>query len=114
MFIMGVDHEKYDNSLKIVSKSSSTTICFAPLSKIALLESSGVMAQKIIPTSTGAAKAVGKVIPELNQKLTCMAFCVPIHHVSDMDLTCHLEKAAKYMMTSRNGDAIIQGSIKDK
>ncbi|OBS67990.1 hypothetical protein A6R68_03469 [Neotoma lepida] len=80
MFIMGVDHEKYDNSLKIVSKSSRTTNCFAPLSKV-IHDNFGI---NIVPTSTGAAKAVGKVIPELNQKPTCMAFYAPIHHGSDI------------------------------
>ena len=126
MFVMGMNHERYDNSLKIVSNFSCTIHCLAPLAKV-IHDSFGIVeglvtivyaitatqktmggpsgklwcdgqeaAHHIISAATGLAKAIGKVIPELNGKLTVMAFHVPTHNVLVMDLTCHLEEAAKY------------------
>jgi len=126
MFVMGVNQEKYTADMQFVSNASCTTNCLAPVAKVlndkfGIVE--GLMTtvhattatQKtvdgpsskdwrggraasgnIIPSSTGAAKAVTKVIPELKGKLTGMAFRVPTLNVSVVDLTCRLEKAASY------------------
>uniref|UniRef100_A0A8C5ZE34 glyceraldehyde-3-phosphate dehydrogenase (phosphorylating) n=1 Tax=Marmota marmota marmota TaxID=9994 RepID=A0A8C5ZE34_MARMA len=113
MFVMGVHHEKYDKSLKIVSNvihdnfgileglmitvhaiTATQKTASGPSGK--LCRDGCGAAQNIIPASTGAAKAVGQIIPELNGKLTGMAFRVSTPNVSVVDLTCHLERAAKY------------------
>uniref|UniRef100_A0A8C9I7L6 glyceraldehyde-3-phosphate dehydrogenase (phosphorylating) n=1 Tax=Piliocolobus tephrosceles TaxID=591936 RepID=A0A8C9I7L6_9PRIM len=88
-FMMEVNHKTYDNSLKIVSNASRTTNCLVwPLRR----NGRGAL-QNIIPASAGIAKAVGKVIPELNGTFTGMGFHVPTANVSVMDLTCRLEPA---------------------
>jgi len=126
MFVCGVNLEKYSSDMKVVSNASCTTNCLAPMAKVMhdnfeILE--GLMttvhattatqktvdgpsakdwrggrgaSQNIIPSSTGAAKAVGKVIPELNGKLTGMAFRVPTPNVSVVDLTVRLGKDCSY------------------
>ena len=126
MFVMGVNHTEYKPEMNIISNASCTTNCLAPLAKVindnfgikeGLMTTvhSITATQKtvdgaskkdwrggraagtnIIPSSTGAAKAVGKVIPSLDGKLTGMAFRVPTIDVSVVDLTCNLEKPATY------------------
>lgn len=126
MFVVGVNEEKYKSDMNIVSNASCTTNCLAPLAKVINDQfgiKEGLMttvhaytatqkvvdgpsskdwrggrtaAQNVIPSSTGAAKAVGKVIPELNGKLTGMAFRVPVPDVSVVDLTCTLNKEVSY------------------
>jgi len=126
MFVMGVNEKTYRKDMNVVSNASCTTNCLAPLAKIvhdnwgiaeglmttvhavtATQKTADGPSKKdwrggraaganIIPSSTGAAKAVGKVIPELNGKLTGMAFRIPIIDVSVVDLTCKLEKPASY------------------
>merc|ERR1711936_215444 len=126
MFVMGVNQEKYTADVDVLSNASCTTNCLAPLAKVindtyGIVE--GLMTtvhattatqktvdgpsmkdwkggrgamQNIIPSATGAAKAVGKVIPELNGKLTGMSFRVPTADVSVVDLTVRIEKEASY------------------
>ncbi|KAG7256708.1 hypothetical protein CRUP_009541 [Coryphaenoides rupestris] len=98
MFVMGVNNDKYDPSMKVVSTVHATTATQktvdGPSGK--MWRDGRGAAQNIIPASTGAAKAVGKVIPELNGKLTGMAFRVPTPNVSVVDLTVRLKKAATY------------------
>jgi len=142
MFVMGVNEDSYNNEMKIVSNASCTTNCLAPLAKVindnfGILE--GLMTtvhavtatqktvdgpsgkdwrggrgagQNIIPSSTGAAKAVGKVIPELNGKLTGMAFRVPTPDVSVVDLTVRLQKEATYQEICNKMKEASEGSMK--
>ena len=149
MFVMGVNHNSYAGE-DIVSNASCTTNCLAPLAKVVNDHYgivSGLMTtvhattatqkpvdspslkdwrggrgagQSIIPSSTGAAKAVGRVIPELNGKLTGMAFRVPTPDVSVVDLTVNLAKPASYedikktmKEASQNGLSGILGYTED-
>ena len=126
MFVMGVNHMTYKNDMHVVSNASCTTNCLAPVAKVlndnwgiveALMTTCHAVTatqktvdgpskkdwrggrgafQNIIPSSTGAAKAVGKVIPSLNGKLTGMAFRVPVADVSVVDLTAKLARPATW------------------
>jgi len=141
MFVMGVNHKTYDGQ-DIVSNASCTTNCLAPLAKVlndkfgiveALMTTVHATtatqktvdgpshkdwrggrgaSQNIIPSSTGAAKAVGKVIPELNGKLTGVAFRVPTPNVSVVDLTARIEKSATYEEICAAMKAASEGELK--
>ncbi len=142
MFVMGVNNKSYTNDMTFVSNASCTTNCLAPIAKVlndnyGITE--GLMTtvhattatqktvdgpsmkdwrggrgagQNIIPSSTGAAKAVGKVIPELNGKLTGMAFRVPTPDVSVVDLTVNLAKGASYEEICAAMKAASEGELK--
>ena len=141
MFVYGVNHKSYAGQ-DIISNASCTTNCLAPLAKVVNDKfgiKRGLMTtvhaatatqktvdgpsnkdwrggrgilENIIPSSTGAAKAVGKVIPELNKKLTGMAFRVPTSDVSVVDLTVELEKSATYEEICAAVKAASQGEMK--
>ena len=142
MFVMGVNQDKYTKDMNVVSNASCTTNCLAPLAKVVhdkwgIVEGlmttvhsytatqepvdgpsrkkwreGRVCAINIIPSSTGAAKAVGAVIPELNGKLTGMSFRVPTADVSVVDLTCRLEKPATYEEIKAEMKAASEGALK--
>jgi len=142
MFVMGVNNETYKSDIEVLSNASCTTNCLAPLAKVihdkfTIVE--GLMttvhsytatqkvvdgpsakdwrggraaAQNIIPSSTGAAKAVGKVIPALNGKLTGMSMRVPTSNVSVVDLTCRTEKPAPYEDIKKTIKEASEGKLK--
>jgi len=142
MFVCGVNLDKYTPDMTFVSNASCTTNCLAPIAKVLqenfgikeglmttvhsvtptqkILDGVSVKdwrggrtaAQNIIPSSTGAAKAVGKVLPELNGKLTGMSMRVPTCDVSVVDLTVVLEKAASYEDVCKAMKAASEGSLK--
>ena len=141
-FVMGVNEDKYTSDMTVVSNASCTTNCLAPLVRViddvygveeglmstvhsttatqrtvdgpSLKDWRGgrAAAQNIIPSSTGAAKAVGKVIPSLNGKLTGMSFRVPTADVSVVDLTCTLKTAATYQQICDAIKEAANGSMK--
>ncbi|MBW8888726.1 MAG: type I glyceraldehyde-3-phosphate dehydrogenase [Fibrobacteres bacterium] len=141
MFVSGVNDQLYAGQ-RIVSTGSCTTNCLAPLAKVVHQSfgiKRGLMTtvhattatqktvdgpsgkewrfgrgilDNIIPASTGAAKAIGKVIPELNGRLTGMAFRVPVSDVSVVDLTCELERGAKYEEICAAMRAAAEGPMK--
>ncbi|KAH0396886.1 glyceraldehyde-3-phosphate dehydrogenase, partial [Aureobasidium melanogenum] len=142
MFVMGVNEKSYKSDIQVLSNASCTTNCLAPLAKVindkfGIVE--GLMttihsytatqktvdgpsgkdwrggraaAQNIIPSSTGAAKAVGKVIPQLNGKLTGMSMRVPTANVSVVDLTARLEKGASYETIKKAIKEASEGELK--
>ena len=141
-FVMGVNHKSYSADMTVMSNASCTTNCLAPVAKVlndkfGIVE--GLMTtvhavtatqktvdgpsmkdwrggrgayQNIIPSSTGAAKAVGLVIPQLKGKLTGMSFRVPVADVSVVDLTCRLEKGASYEEVKAAMKAASEGELK--
>ncbi|HEY0741814.1 MAG TPA: type I glyceraldehyde-3-phosphate dehydrogenase [Chryseosolibacter sp.] len=141
-FVMGVNHKKLTKDHTIVSNASCTTNCLAPIAKVlndkfGIVE--GLMStvhavtatqktvdgpsakdwrggrggyQNIIPSSTGAAKAVGLVLPELKGKLTGMSFRVPVADVSVVDLTVRLQKAASYEDIKKAMKEASEGELK--
>ncbi|HVZ46980.1 MAG TPA: type I glyceraldehyde-3-phosphate dehydrogenase [Ramlibacter sp.] len=141
MFVYGVNHAKYDGQ-KVISNASCTTNCLAPLAKVVHDKwgiKRGLMTtvhaatatqktvdgpsnkdwrggrgilENIIPSSTGAAKAVGVVIPELNKKLTGMSFRVPTSDVSVVDLTCELDRPATYAEICAEMKSQSEGALK--
>ncbi|ORY64457.1 glyceraldehyde-3-phosphate dehydrogenase [Pseudomassariella vexata] len=142
MYVMGVNEKSYDGKADVISNASCTTNCLAPLAKVindkfTIIE--GLMttvhsytatqktvdgpsakdwrggrtaAQNIIPSSTGAAKAVGKVIPALNGKLTGMSMRVPTANVSVVDLTVRIEKGASYDQIKAAVKEAAEGDLK--
>jgi glyceraldehyde 3-phosphate dehydrogenase len=142
MYVLGCNADKVDASHTIVSNASCTTNCLGPLVKVindaygieeALMSTihsytatqktvdgpskkdwrgGRGAAQNIIPSSTGAAKAVGLVVPELKGKITGMAFRVPTADVSVIDLTCRLKKGASYDEIKKTIKAAAEGPLK--